>query len=156
MIGVLSKGLYAYLQSVQSYISPPIAAVFLIGLLWRRVNARGALASLLTGFVLGAARLIMEIGKDDLTGIFRRFADINFLHFAILLFVVCSAVLVVVSLVSGGRPDSRKLDGVCLGCGVESTQPGPRRKTGLRLDSPIILTVVLLILIGLIYYIFSG
>jgi len=53
----ISGQLYVYLQSVQAYISPPIAAVFLIGVFWRRVNARGAIASLVTGFVLGMTRL---------------------------------------------------------------------------------------------------
>ncbi|MDH3255220.1 MAG: sodium:solute symporter, partial [Acidobacteriota bacterium] len=38
----ISGVLYQYLQSVQAYISPPIAAVFLLGLLWRRLNAAGA------------------------------------------------------------------------------------------------------------------
>src|SRR5687768_13097683 len=50
--------LYQYPQSVRAYISPPIAAVFLIGVLGRRVNARGAMAALIAGFVLGMGRLI--------------------------------------------------------------------------------------------------
>src|SRR5690606_15735945 len=54
-------GLYVYIQSVQAYISPPIAAVFLLGLFWSRLNAQGALASLLTGLVLGFLRLVLEI-----------------------------------------------------------------------------------------------
>ena len=36
----ISGQLYQYLQSVQAYISPPIAAVFLLGILWPRVNAK--------------------------------------------------------------------------------------------------------------------
>ena len=38
MYKVAGGGLYQYLQSVQAYISPPIAAVFLLGLFWSRVN----------------------------------------------------------------------------------------------------------------------
>ena len=49
LMDVISGRLYVYLQSVQAYISPPIAAVFLIGVLWPRANARGALAALFTG-----------------------------------------------------------------------------------------------------------
>src|SRR5690606_20236221 len=30
--------MYVYLQSVQAYISPPIAAIFLFGIFWKRVN----------------------------------------------------------------------------------------------------------------------
>ena len=107
----ISGQLYVYLQSVQAYISPPIAAVFLIGVFWRRVNARGAIASLVTGFVLGMARLALELTKDSQQGLLRWYAEINFLHFAILLFAVCSAVLVVVSL-AGRPPDEGQLAGL--------------------------------------------
>ncbi len=34
----ISGELYHYLQSVQAYIAPPIAAVFLLGLFWKRIN----------------------------------------------------------------------------------------------------------------------
>jgi len=46
-MGRISSQLWIYLQSVQAYISPPIAAVFLLGVFWRRINGQGALASLL-------------------------------------------------------------------------------------------------------------
>jgi solute:Na+ symporter, SSS family len=104
LMKLISGQLYQYLQSVQAYISPPIAAVFLLGVLWRRVNATGALAALLAGFVLGMGRLVAEIGKQNLSGALRAYADINFLHFAVLLFVVCSVILVVVSLVTAPPP----------------------------------------------------
>jgi solute:Na+ symporter, SSS family len=104
LMKLISGQLYQYLQSVQAYISPPIAAVFLLGVLWQRVNATGAMAALLTGFVLGMGRLVAEIGKQGLSGALRAYADINFLHFAVLLFVVCSVVLVVVSLMTPAPP----------------------------------------------------
>jgi SSS family solute:Na+ symporter len=93
----ISGQIYQYLQSVQAYISPPIAAVFLIGILSRRVNARGAMAALLTGFVLGTLRLVAELNKQRLDGWLFTFADINFLHFAVALFVVCATILILVS-----------------------------------------------------------
>ena len=37
-IKYLSSEVYIYLQSVQAYISPPIAAVFLVGVFWPRAN----------------------------------------------------------------------------------------------------------------------
>jgi SSS family solute:Na+ symporter len=96
----ISGQLYQYLQSVQAYISPPIAAVFLVGVLWRRVNAHGAIAALITGFVIGMGRLVVEISGPEPGGLLFAFADINFLHFAVVLFLVCTAVLVAVSLVT--------------------------------------------------------
>ncbi|HEY8460650.1 MAG TPA: sodium:solute symporter, partial [Blastocatellia bacterium] len=57
----ISSQLWIYLQSVQAYISPPIAAVFLLGVFWKRANGKGAIVSLLLGFALGALRFILEV-----------------------------------------------------------------------------------------------
>ncbi|MDX1429054.1 MAG: sodium:solute symporter, partial [Rhodothermales bacterium] len=103
----ISDQLYVYLQSVQAYISPPIAAVFLLGIFWKRVNSRGAISSLATGFVLGLLRLLLELNKGSLDGLMYWYADINFLHFAIFLFVVCAIVLVLASLTSPAEPDEK-------------------------------------------------
>lgn len=103
----ISGQLYVYLQSVQAYISPPIAAVFLLGVCWKRVNSAGAIASLATGFVLGALRLGLELGKASLDGVLFWYADINFLHFAILLFVICTVVLIAVSLLKPAESEEK-------------------------------------------------
>src|SRR5208282_2365001 len=60
-IHLLSAQLYIYLQSVQAYISPPIAVCFIFGILWPRLNGQGAISSLLTGFVLGSTRFTLEV-----------------------------------------------------------------------------------------------
>jgi len=104
---LISAQLYQYLQSVQAYISPPIAAVFLLGVLWPRGNAAGAMAALLTGFVLGMARLVLELNKESLGGLLSTFASINFLHFAVLLFTICTLVLLIVSLTTAAPPPAK-------------------------------------------------
>ena len=100
MLNILEGGLFQKLQSIQAYIAPPIAAVFLLGLFIRRLNGFGAMASLLTGAVLGVARLILELNKAELSGFWLWYSDINFLHFALFLFALCSVVLVVASLIT--------------------------------------------------------
>ncbi len=107
---LISGQLFKYLQSVQGYIAPPIAAVFLVGIMWRRVNAKGAIASLIIGFVLGMTRLIAELNKDGLEGILFEFADVNFLHFAFGLFLFCIAILIGVSLVTEPPSDEKVKD----------------------------------------------
>lgn len=93
---------YQYLQSIQAYISPPIAAAFLLGLFMKRINSKGAIWALWSGFILGISRLVMEYMKN--TGsiaegsFFYNFANVNFLHFAIILFVISSIIMIVVSL----------------------------------------------------------
>ncbi len=103
----ISGEVYHYLQSVQAYIAPPIAAVFFLGLFWKRINAAGAMATLTGGFVLGMARLVAELNKESLTGFLHSFADLNFLHFAIFLFLVCVGILVVVSMMTAPPPESQ-------------------------------------------------
>ena len=63
LMQLISGQLYQYLQSVQAYIAPPIAAVFLVGIFWSRVNSAGAMAALVTGFVLGMGRLVAELNE---------------------------------------------------------------------------------------------
>ena len=110
----ISGVLYEYLQSVQSYIAPPITAVFLLGLFWKRINSQGALATLIGGFFLGMSRLVAEIFKESTSGLLYEWATINFLHFCILLFVICAAICIVVSLLTAPQPDSQ-LEGLTYG-----------------------------------------
>jgi SSS family solute:Na+ symporter len=116
-IHLISSQLYIYLQSVQAYISPPIAACFVLGILWTRLNANGAITSLLTGFVLGAVRFVLELadrgegGHYFENGLLRWIVDMNFLHYAIFMFVVCCLVLIIVSLM-GAVPERQKLAGL--------------------------------------------
>ena len=57
----ISGTLYQYLQSVQSYLAPPIAAVFLLGVFFKRLNGKGALTAMIVGFILGIVKLTLEL-----------------------------------------------------------------------------------------------
>jgi len=100
---LMSGGIFHYLQSVQAYISPPIASVFLFGLLYNWINSKGAIISLWTGFIIGIFRLVFEFLSKEGTIIVSKdtflfyFLQINFLHFALFLFILCSIILIVVS-----------------------------------------------------------
>lgn len=54
------KGLYDYLQGVQAYLAPPIFVVFFLGVFMKRMNAKGCLAALTTGFAMGLFRLTVD------------------------------------------------------------------------------------------------
>lgn len=94
LMNLIEGGLFQKLQSIQAYISPPIAAVFLIGIFNKKITGRAAKISLLTGAAIGTARLGLELVKENLSGFLYQFASINFLHFAFLLFLTCSAILI--------------------------------------------------------------
>jgi solute:Na+ symporter, SSS family len=113
-IHLLSAQLYIYLQSVQAYISPPIAACFIFGILWPRLNGQGAISSLLVGFVLGVVRFVYEVldkTRHYDSSAIRWLVDMNFLHYAILMFVICTVVLIGVSMMYPA-PDRKKIAGL--------------------------------------------
>jgi len=114
LISRISGQLYIYLQSVQAYISPPIAACFILGILWTRLNSQGAISSLLTGFVLGTLRFVLELAYPGGAGApssLQWLITMNFLHYAIVMFAACCAVLIGVSLVTPA-PDRKRLAGL--------------------------------------------
>ncbi|HSV99103.1 MAG TPA: sodium:solute symporter [Sedimentisphaerales bacterium] len=117
--------LYQYLQGVQNLLAPAIASAFLLGVFWRRTTGAGALAGLVAGFGIGMFRLTLDVMiggkikaiKDalDLTadqqaaklaelaqqyGVFYRIEAVNWLHFGAMLFALCIAVMVIVSLLT--------------------------------------------------------
>jgi SSS family solute:Na+ symporter len=110
MKSLMGGGIFHYLQSVQAYISPPIAAVFLFGLFYKWINANGAIVSLWVGFAVGVFRLVAEflanegiiqVNEASLLG---TFLGINFLHFALFLFIFCAIILMVVSKMGEPQP----------------------------------------------------
>ena len=147
LIDDISEQLFTYLQSVQGYISPPIAAVFLLGIFSKRLNGKGAMATLLTGFVLGALRLVAELNSESLSGLLHAYATINFLHFAFFLFIFCTAVLILVSL-STARPDYHQVDPLVY-------KPGSISGKSLLKKPEFWLSLLLLTIIGIIWVYFS-
>jgi SSS family solute:Na+ symporter len=149
---LMGGGIFHYLQSIQAYISPPIAAVFLFGLYYKWINARGAIVSLWTGFALGILRLVTEyMSKEGLIavneGTFLAFMlDINFLHYALYLFLFCAVIMMVVSRV--GIPQSEEVLQL-----VTFQKKGIER--GFKFSTDVILTIILIALVLLIWIVFS-
>ena len=144
---VSGAGLYTYLQSVQAYIAPPIASVFLLGLFWSRINASGALAALVGGFIAGMIRLGLEIKKSTLPvdGIWYQIADLNFLYFAIFSFLTCVVVLIAVSMLTP-PPDLEKINGLTYDTSKKNIAETDHPKSD-KINSYIILAILALILI---------
>ena len=89
--------LYQYLQSVQSYIAPPVAAIFLLGIISKRVTSSAAIVTLFSGLLVATLRICSEIFKDSLSGIMYQFATINFSHMAIFMFLFSISICIVTS-----------------------------------------------------------
>ncbi|HPA45563.1 MAG TPA: sodium:solute symporter [bacterium] len=157
----ISSQLFVYLQSVSAYISPPITACFIFGVLTTRLNATGAIATLITGFVLGAARLILELlhkNGMEVSGALGWLATINFLHFAVLLFAISIFVLFLVSLLTR-EPAREKIRGLTfqtLEAGLPVEQAGAvsseRRYRWHRLNLGFSVFLVLILIV--LWYVF--
>jgi SSS family solute:Na+ symporter len=52
-ISQLKGSLFVYIQSLYAFFAPPFAAIFLLGILFRRINSQGATAAVFAGFVFG-------------------------------------------------------------------------------------------------------
>lgn len=109
----ISGVLYEYLQKVQSYISPPITAIFLLGIFYKRINATGAYATLISGFLIAGGRIFLELQKSGLDpdGFLYQVADMNFLTFGAFFFFLCVAIAIVASLLTP-PPTAEKVAGL--------------------------------------------
>ena len=113
--------MYQYLQNVQAYIGPPVTAVFLLGILWKRINAQASIVTLSAGLVLLIVRLSSEIYFQSeissgivVDNIFFEFATINFSHMAIFIFVFSALLCVTVSILTD-KPDYSRIKGLSFG-----------------------------------------
>ncbi|XP_055994859.1 sodium/myo-inositol cotransporter 2 isoform X3 [Sorex fumeus] len=52
--------LFIYIQSISSYLQPPVAIVFIMGCFWKRTNEKGAFLGLIFGLLLGLIRLVLD------------------------------------------------------------------------------------------------
>ena len=104
----ISGVLYQYLQSVQAYIAPPIAAVFLLGVFHKRINSQGALTTLIFGLIVAGLRIIAELMADSMEpgSLLHLFAASNFLNFAAWFFLVCVLLCVAVSMATPAPAES--------------------------------------------------
>ncbi|XP_064624052.1 sodium/mannose cotransporter SLC5A10-like [Lineus longissimus] len=94
--------LFIYIQVLSAHWAPPIAAVYLVAILWKRGNEKGAFSGLMVGAITGLIRMILdfvyvdpECGMpDDRPSIIKNF---HYMYFATFLFWLSGAVMVVVS-----------------------------------------------------------
>jgi SSS family solute:Na+ symporter len=100
------ESLWIYLQSVGAYLMMPFVAVFYLGVLWRRVTTQGVIASLVAGFVAGP--LLLYDSRHPFLPFLQMPLMRPWLHGAILEFLLCLAVLALVSLATP-RPPAAQL-----------------------------------------------
>jgi SSS family solute:Na+ symporter len=127
LMGRIDDGLYNYLQTVQSYLAPPISAVFLLGVFFKRLNAKGAYTAMVSGFILGITKLTMQLFQDSFEagGLLHQFATLSFLYFCIWLFLFSVVVFVAISFMSEA-PSEEKVRGLTFATTVAEDKAASR------------------------------
>ncbi|XP_004705765.1 sodium/myo-inositol cotransporter 2 [Echinops telfairi] len=85
--------LFIYIQSISSYLQPPVAVVFIMGCFWKRTNEKGAFSGLTVGLLIGLIRLILDFiyeqplcdQPDERPAVVK---NVHYLYFSIILSVV--------------------------------------------------------------------
>ena len=151
MMKGISPVLYQYLQSVQSYLAPPIASVFLLGVFFKRINGTGALTTMVVGFIIGLLRIFLELIRSHLSGFLYAFATLNFLYFCIFLFVFSVCLLIVVSLLTA-KPSEVQLNGLTYATTVAADKAKSRASWN---TTDLVLSLIVLAFIVAVFIYFS-
>ncbi len=153
------RGLYNYLQGVQSYLAPPIFVVFFLGVFIKRLNAKGCLSALIVGFTLGLIRM----GIDTPVKLLKDFNytegsflwimnNIFFQYYSLFIFIVCIIVMVVVSYITA-PPSYEKINGLTYGT---TTLEDKEKSRSSWSKSDVIFSILLVAIIVAVYIYFTG
>jgi SSS family solute:Na+ symporter len=149
-----AHGLYNYLQSVQGYLAPPIFVVFFFGVFWKRLNAAGCYWAMISGFVLGCFRMLVDTPVTmNLAGLANGYApgsflwiinNINFQYFSIVITLVSAIVMVTVSYLTAA-PDEAQIQSLTFATVTEADRARTRASWGKRevLASGVVLVCIL-------------
>ena len=115
VIQAIGKTLYDYIQSIQSLLAPAIAAVFLLGIIWKKTSPKAGMWTLIAGLVLGGIRLVMMILHPESHNAFTYiFNELNVYAFCVWMFLFCMLLAFVITLFTKG-PSEEQVQGLCFG-----------------------------------------
>ncbi|XP_052510445.1 sodium/glucose cotransporter 1-like [Budorcas taxicolor] len=102
--------LFEYMHSVLSYLTPPVAAVFLLAIFCKRVTEQGAFWGLASGLVIGSVRMLAELAYgpwscSENRRCPRAICGVHYLYFAVALFTVSLLTVLGVSMFTVPIPD---------------------------------------------------
>ncbi|XP_032122801.1 solute carrier family 5 member 4 isoform X1 [Sapajus apella] len=99
-----------YIESISSYLGPPVAAVYLLAIFCKRVNEQGAFWGLMVGLVMGLIRMITEFAYGTgsclaASNCPKIICGVHYLYFSIILFFGSMLVILGISLLTKPIPD---------------------------------------------------
>lgn len=121
-IGMLGASLFVYIQTLYAFFAPPFAAVFLLGILWKRINGIGAMTAVVGGFLFYVVMKAYVHFDQDIQALFPAVPDhpawlAPYANQGIITWAFCTVVCVVVSLLTAPPPAERISDQVTINWG---------------------------------------
>ncbi|XP_062263333.1 sodium/myo-inositol cotransporter 2 [Platichthys flesus] len=95
--------LFIYIQSISTYLQPPVSIIFILGCFWKRTNEKGAFWGLSIGLLVGCIRMLLDFiypaplcYEEDTRPAVLKY--VHYLYFSVVLSLITLVVVVVVSL----------------------------------------------------------
>ncbi len=130
VIQAMGKSLYDYIQSIQSLLAPAIAAVFLLGICWKKTTPKAGMWTLIAGLVLGFTRLIVMIINPESHNWFTYvFNEMNVYAYGVWMFLFCVVLAIAVSLFTPKASEEQVL-GLCFGTATPEQKKETRASWG--------------------------
>ncbi|KAM9785210.1 sodium/myo-inositol cotransporter 2 [Syngnathus typhle] len=106
--------LFIYIQSISTYLQPPVSIIFLLGCFWTRTNEKGAFWGVAVGLTIGCVRMLLDFiypaplcfEQDDRPAVVK---SLHYLYFSTLLSFITLVVVVLVSLATD-KPKAEQID----------------------------------------------
>jgi SSS family solute:Na+ symporter len=143
------KSIFEAVNSLLAVLSPPVSAVLILGVFWKRGNNTGALVSMISGFILGVTVFLLDFAPISGSMMITEGLNIPFMMQAWWLFFICCIIFIVTSLLTK-KPDYKKVSEVSLDSPFAFITKG--KITGIG-DARILAGILIVIMMAL-YYVF--
>jgi len=143
------SSIFEAINAIASDLAPPITAVFLWGVFYKRGTKQAALATLIIGFLLGAVAFFLDLPVIGTEKIITHVWGIPFMMQAWWLFCISSVIFFVVSWLTP-KPDPKQIEALTWDNPLAVIKRG--KITGL--SDPRIVAGILFVTVCVLYYIF--
>jgi solute:Na+ symporter, SSS family len=141
--------IFEAINAIAADLAPPITAVFVWGVFWRRGTRQAALATMIVGFLLGAIGFVIDLPVIGTEKIITNRWGVPFMMQAWWSFCICSVIYFLVSLATP-KPPPEKIEGLTWDHPLDVIT---RDKLN-GLGDPRVLAGLLFAVVALLYYVF--
>lgn len=105
------SSIFEAINVIAADLAPPITTVFLFGVFWRRGTKEASIITLIAGFLIGALSFVLDLPVFGSEKVITHRLGISFMMQAWWVFCICSALFILVSLLTP-PPPPEKIEGL--------------------------------------------